>query len=196
MAFCCSYESGKLSWGMRMFACMASSLDGRIGPSGVDHFVALGSRYDLQHLVHLRDEADAVLFGASTFRAWPRVHWGTDPKRPLHHFIMSRRQDLDPRSELFQHPDVPITIISSSAGNASAETWPEHVEVITVKEGPEQVQNILHEGCRKILRQDLADRLPVDQLVAYFLENQGVESVQLDQVGKVFNIGWSYIRIE
>jgi len=109
----------------------------------VDRFVALGSRHDLQHLVRLRDEAAGVLFGASTLRTWPRVHRGTDPTRPLHHFLMSRSLDLDLHSELFQHPDVPLTIISSSARNASAKTWPEHVEVITVKEGPEQVQNIL-----------------------------------------------------
>ncbi|MCF7904664.1 MAG: RibD family protein [Candidatus Marinimicrobia bacterium] len=111
---------------------MASTLDGKIGPANTDHFVALGSQHDLDHLVALRDQADAVLFGASTFRAWPKIHQGTNPDQTLHHFIMSRSLDLDPGSELFQDPSVPVTIITSS--DPGEREFPPHVALFQTPE--------------------------------------------------------------
>ncbi len=128
---------------MRIFACMASSLDGKIGPAGVDHFIAIGSRYDLENLISLRDEADGILFGASTFRAWPKIHRGNDPTKTAHHFIMSRSLNIDFNSELFLNDHVPVTLFSSSLQPFDSHLLPEHVQIVTTPNGPEQVDHIL-----------------------------------------------------
>jgi riboflavin biosynthesis pyrimidine reductase len=128
---------------MRIFACMATSLDGKIGPAHVDHFVAIGSRYDMENLISLRDDADGILFGASTFRTWPKVHRGSDPKQHAHHFIMSRRLDLDFQAELFQHPEIPITIFSGTESTTPGQTRPDHVEIVSIPDQPGQTDLIL-----------------------------------------------------
>ena len=128
---------------MRIFACMASSLDGKIGPADVDHFVALGSRYDMENLISLRDDADGILFGANTFRTWPKVHRGNDSTRNTHHFIMSRSLDLDFEAELFQYPDIPITIFSGSENTTAKQTLPEHVDIVFIPDQPGQIEFIL-----------------------------------------------------
>lgn len=131
---------------MRVYACMASTLDGKIGPASAEHFVAIGSRYDMQNLIALRDEADGILFGASTFRAWPKVHKGNNPEKRAHHFIMSHRLDLDFQAELFQNPDVPVTIFSSVN---NPQEHPAHVEIVSTSRGPGQINQVLQhiENC-------------------------------------------------
>jgi len=128
---------------MRVFACMATTLDGKIGPANVDHFVAIGSKYDMENLISLRDEADGILFGASTFRTWPKVHRGNNPKRNAHHFIMSRSLDLDFQAELFQYPEIPITIFSGTENITPGQPPPDHVEVISIPDQPGQIDLIL-----------------------------------------------------
>ncbi len=122
---------------------MATSVDGKIGPANVDHFVAIGSRYDMEKLISLRDDADGILFGASTFRTWPKVHHGNDPKRHVHHFIMSRSLDLDFQAELFQYPEIPITIFSGSEKTTPSQIPPDHVEIVSIPDQPGQIDLIL-----------------------------------------------------
>ena len=128
---------------MSIFACMATTSDGKIGPAGVDHFVAIGSRYDMENLISLRDEADGILFGASTFRTWPKVHRGNNPNQNAHHFIMSRSLDLDFNAELFQFPEIPITIFSGSTSGASRPSLPKHVDIVSTPDEPSQIDQIL-----------------------------------------------------
>ncbi|MCF7825708.1 MAG: RibD family protein [Candidatus Marinimicrobia bacterium] len=122
---------------------MATSLDGKIGPANVDRFVPIGSRYDMENLIALRDDADGILFGASTFRAWPKVHQGNDPQKIAHHFIMSRSLNLDFRAELFQNPEIPITIYSGSENTTPNQSPPVHVEIISIPDQPGQIDLIL-----------------------------------------------------
>ena len=119
---------------------MASSLDGKIGPANVDQFVAIGSKHDLQHLITLRDGADAVFFGANTFRTWPKPHRGNSPNHHPHHFILSRSLDLDPTSELFQHPEYPLTIFTPSS---IVKPFPDHVRLVEVPASAETIPFIL-----------------------------------------------------
>ena len=64
----------------RCIACFASSVDGKISappqPNNPNAWVKLGTPRDLHRLFHLRDSADVLCFGASTFRAWPSVRRG------------------------------------------------------------------------------------------------------------------------
>ena len=156
---------------MRIFACMASSLDGRIGPANVDQFVAITSRNDMQHLMRLRDEADGVLFGAGTFRTWPKAHKGLDGSRILKHFILSNSLDLDINTPLFQNPEIPIYIFSSSPEAVSEKRFPANVELVITPTGTDQlpfilkhakkngVQSLLVEGGGRVLQQLIESQL-------------------------------------
>jgi len=145
---------------MRVFACMASSLDGKIGPADIEHFVPLGSKRDLQHLESLRDEADAVLYGAETFRAWPKPHFGTDKQRVLKHFIMSRSMSLARNAELFQRTDIPVTVFTNNV-EAGRATLPGHVNFVQTENIPALldhikscgVESLMVEGGGEVLRQ-------------------------------------------
>jgi len=128
---------------MRIFACMATSLDGKIGPANVQQFVPIASRYDMENLKRLRDEADGILFGASTFRTWPKIHLGHDKKRRTHHFILTRSLDLDPSAALFQDPTLPIAVISGSSDGITKKPLPSHVNSVMIPDQPGQIDQIL-----------------------------------------------------
>jgi riboflavin biosynthesis pyrimidine reductase len=150
---------------VRVFACMASTLDGKIGPANVEQFVSIGSRYDLDHLKSLRDTADGVLFGASTFRAWPKVHHGHKADHQLHHFILSHSLDLDPNADLFQRTDIPVSIFTGAKPSLFLKEFPAQVKFIhlnnqkstivqTVDHIKQQgVTNLLVEGGGQVLQQ-------------------------------------------
>ncbi len=135
---------------MRVFACMASSLDGKIGPANTDRFVAITSEYDMDHLKSLRDEADGILFGAATFRAWPKVHRGHDEKRKSHHFILTRSLDLDSNTSLFLDQDIPLTIFCSSIKAINNKPYfPDRINIVLTPAGVQQIPFILRyvENC-------------------------------------------------
>ncbi len=79
---------------MRIFGVFAVTPDGKIAPSGVDHYVRLTSPTDIEHLRKLRDKADAVLLGGATWRAFPKVHWGLRRKKPPLHVFLTRTWEL------------------------------------------------------------------------------------------------------
>lgn len=54
---------------MRVFTNSAISLDGKLGPVSYEH-VRLGTDEDLRRMSWLRSQADAVLVGGRTWRAW------------------------------------------------------------------------------------------------------------------------------
>ncbi|MFN7311575.1 MAG: dihydrofolate reductase family protein [Vampirovibrionales bacterium] len=64
----------------RCVACFASSVDGKItappDPNTPDAWVKLGTPADLNRLFRLRDSAEVLCFGDSTFRAWASVRRG------------------------------------------------------------------------------------------------------------------------
>lgn len=150
---------------VRVFACMASTLDGKIGPANVEHFVSLGSRHDLDNLKSLRDTADGVLFGASTFRAWPKVHSGHKTDHQLHHFILSHRLDLDPNADLFQHTDTPVSIFTGAKPSLFLKEFPVQVKFVHLNDQnssivqavdyikQQGVTNLLVEGGGQVLQQ-------------------------------------------
>lgn len=127
---------------MRIFACLASSIDGKIGPADTPGFTAITSRQDLAHLQRIRDKADGILFGAGTFRAWPKIHYGQDQTRIAHHFILSRSLALDWQAPLFQEPRV-RTIIFTSSPDSRPAGLPEQVEIVGVPETEDQIQTIM-----------------------------------------------------
>ncbi|MBY0450290.1 MAG: dihydrofolate reductase family protein [Cyanobacteria bacterium] len=81
---------------MKIVACMASSADGRIAYDIAAPYKALGSAEDLLWLRTIRDAAQAVVYGGSTFRAYPKLHAREDKTLPLlAHGIVTRAVDLE-----------------------------------------------------------------------------------------------------
>lgn len=103
--------------GLHVYGCLASSLDGKITPAHTNDWVNLGSPADLQRLFSLREDADCLVFGASTYRTWDGIRWGTNrntqPKPPC---IVTRNWQLDPASTMFQQwqPHWPAIYIASA----------------------------------------------------------------------------------
>jgi riboflavin biosynthesis pyrimidine reductase len=62
---------------MRIIACLASSADGKITAAQLSpsDWVKLGTVADLTRLFTLRNQADAILCGLTTFNAWAGVRW-------------------------------------------------------------------------------------------------------------------------
>jgi 5-amino-6-(5-phosphoribosylamino)uracil reductase len=121
---------------------MASSVDGKIGPAGVERFVSITSKRDLQHLQEIRDQADGILFGAETFRTFPKVHEARTKSTAAHHFIMSRSLVLDLAAPLFQDPAVPVTIFSPSRPKKD---WhlPRQVSLVHIPSSQNMLQEIV-----------------------------------------------------
>jgi 5-amino-6-(5-phosphoribosylamino)uracil reductase len=61
---------------MKVICSLAASLDAKLTPPNVFTHVDLTSVADIAKLKHIRDTADAILFGGGSFRAFPRVRKG------------------------------------------------------------------------------------------------------------------------
>jgi len=87
---------------MKVFACLATSLDGRLGPAGVTTFSRITSEADMRHLAKVRNQAQVTVFGGETFRTYPKEHRPADPDHRLTHVILSRKVAFDWSAPLFQ----------------------------------------------------------------------------------------------
>jgi riboflavin biosynthesis pyrimidine reductase len=121
---------------MHIAACLAMSVDGKLtAPLPADQpshqaWVKLGTSADLERLFRLRDAHQALLFGASTFRAWPGIRWGWQHRMepqpqdtPPVHVMLTHHWGIDWDDELFhfwpsQWP--PFYVASSQAPPAVA----------------------------------------------------------------------------
>lgn len=110
---------------MRIIACLALSIDGKITDASENQWVRLGSDADLAHLLQLRNEANAVAFGANTLRAWPKARHSAKsqsknkanidfPPQPV---VFSRSGKLNPQWPFFQdwQADWPPILVVSEA---------------------------------------------------------------------------------
>jgi 5-amino-6-(5-phosphoribosylamino)uracil reductase len=152
---------------MRIIACFATTLDGKIG-SAHDLKDRVGSKRDLEHLLTIRNQADATLCGGETFRQTAGIRKGNQQDQAPLQCILTRRFDLPPDARLFKdapqsQPPVPILIASPEAApDAVRARYPRHVDWLTT--GPENpvpallealerkhVQTLLVEGGGHIL---------------------------------------------
>jgi len=140
---------------MKIFAAMAVTLDGKIGPANTDQFVAITSANDMDHLKKLRDKADGILFGAGTYRTWPKVHKGHQQNRKTPHFIMSRSLDLDTETPLFRDLDTPLTIFCNLDDVTGEGNKPSHAELVITPKPPAQIpfilKNLENRGLKSLL---------------------------------------------
>jgi riboflavin biosynthesis pyrimidine reductase len=147
---------------MKVIACFASSLDGKIGfpppledasentPNALPGYTRISSDNDIKHLKKVRDQADAILMGGKTFRAYPKVHAGTNSKgtgakKLLPHGILtygfSPTHSIPPTSPIFtgspgsKIPDTHIFTYSNPPEEIAA-LYPPQVKWHCLKEGP------------------------------------------------------------
>ncbi|WP_303674003.1 RibD family protein [Vampirovibrio chlorellavorus] len=121
---------------MRIIACLAASLDGRIG-SATNLKDRIGTSADLEHLLTVRNQADAILCGGETFRQHAAIRKGNQQERPPLQCILTRRFALPPEARLFQQsissdPPTPILIVSPQPAPLEIQSqYPDHVEWLT-----------------------------------------------------------------
>lgn len=144
---------------MKVIACLATSLDGRIA-SATNLRDRIGSRADLEHLLTVRNQADAILCGGETFRQHRRVRKGNkNPKIPVQ-CILTQHFHLPPDSPMFTEtmqatPAVPVFIFSPTPAPESIRTqYPSHVQWITTEqENPALVvmKTLAQEGIQTLM---------------------------------------------
>lgn len=89
-----------------VYSNLATSLDGKIATTGRE-FLVLGSPNDLRLLRKLRNDADAVVYGAEVLRAFRRACLPLDAKHRLTNAVLSRSlEGIDPDWEFFTDPRI------------------------------------------------------------------------------------------
>ena len=124
---------------MRIIACFAATLDGKIG-SLMHPRDRVGSKADLAHLLNIRNQADALLYGGETFRHHPLLRKGSRQQTPPLQCLLTQSFNLPPEAALFQDslktdPPAPILIASPTpAPSHTRERYPQQIEWMTTGE--------------------------------------------------------------
>ncbi|MEM0950743.1 MAG: RibD family protein [Cyanobacteria bacterium P01_H01_bin.74] len=162
---------------MKIIACLASTLDGKIA-SHHEPEKRFGSTSDLTHLLSVRNQADAILVGGETFRQYSRLRVGSLENRPVPvQCILSKRLHLSPRAGLFQSSDAAgkTVIFTPTLPNETIKAlYPEHLcwekieeedAVVQIADYLKQqgIQTLLVEGGGMVLAQFLKAKL-LDEL--------------------------------
>jgi 5-amino-6-(5-phosphoribosylamino)uracil reductase len=165
---------------MRVFSNSAISLDGKLGPVSYDH-VRLGTDEDLRRMSWLRSQADAVLVGGRTWRAWslPLIEDAAvvdRPRaRPVINAVLTRTGQGARSGRFFEHPgtrpvffggaDTSLEGLPAGTPIHRAEGEPTLAWVLGLLERHYGVENLLVEGGGALIAQllavDLLDELNV-----------------------------------
>lgn len=98
-----------------VFINMAMTADGKI--ASADHkLTTFSSRADHAHLLELRDKADAILTGAHTLNAQPKITLGPGPKsrkNPPLRVIASGSGQVSPQHKIFRTKGAPTIILTT-----------------------------------------------------------------------------------
>lgn len=116
---------------MRIFACLAISLDGKIASKKAPK-ERFGSKADLEHLLNTRNQADAILSGGETFRQFSGVRKGSQSSHIPIQCILTQSFQLPPNASLFKKAlaeDIPIIIFSPQTAPTEVRSqYPPHIE--------------------------------------------------------------------
>nr|AIA16731.1 RibD C-terminal domain protein [uncultured bacterium] len=154
---------------MRIISCFAATLDGKIG-SAANLRDRVGSRDDFEHLLDIRNQADAILYGGETFRQHPLLRKGNRQEKAPLQCLLTQSFNLPPDVKLFQesaqsNPPVPIVIASPEpASSAVRERYPQHIEWLTT--GTDN---------------------PVPTILAH-LRDKNIETLMVEGGGHIFNL--------
>lgn len=164
---------------VKVSACFATSLDGKISPADTTGYVRLTSTHDIEHLQALRETVDAVCFGGETFRAYPRPHRGRDRSIVPVHVILTESFNLPPGATYFMNqPPVPTMIFSPApAPEAIRRQYPDHIHWHAFPDPERPIQSMLARlkkiGIGSILLEGGGE------IMAMFLKERAVEELYL-----------------
>lgn len=156
---------------MRILACFAATLDGKIGSLGHPR-ERVGSRADLDHLLNVRNQADALLYGGETFRHHPLLRKGSAQELPPLQCLLTQSFELPPEAPLFQDslkhtPASPIIIASpTEAPNEVRARYPKQIEWVTTGSETDN---------------------PIPQIIA-LLKQRGINTLLVEGGGHIFNL--------
>lgn len=121
---------------MKIIACLASSVDGKITAAQLppNQWAKLGTTADLQRLFSIRNQADAILCGLTTFNAWAGVRWSSNQQaQPLEervaktHLVLTNTWGFSPTAltviEHWQPHWQPFIVVSNNPPPASLQPW-------------------------------------------------------------------------
>jgi riboflavin biosynthesis pyrimidine reductase len=181
-------------------ACFASSVDGKLSapPHLVDEnaWVKLGTPKDLERLFRLRDEADVLCFGASTFRAWRTIRRGLTHQadltnEPPAHVLFTVSWEWDWDSPLFQewkahqHDWKPIFIASPEVKDTCIpEAYRSFIHVISLNPKDSEQEQLTHvkHVVESYFANNTAPRWMLEgggQLFDFFLRANAVDTLYL-----------------
>lgn len=139
-------------------ACVASSVDGVIHPANTSSYAQLGSKTDLERLLALRDETDAISVGAETFRTFPSRYRGAQGTLPLLVIFTRGRnplQDVPLVSPVFSDPSAQrVTLIVSQhlPNDAIQKQYPPCVRWVLAADSVETAMAVLAQHkCQTLL---------------------------------------------
>ena len=145
---------------MRVFSNSAISLDGRLAPPG-GAAVMLGSAEDRRQMSRLRAQADAVLVGGQTFRAWPRpliehparLPWPHHRTQPILNAVLTRTGLLSAASQHFPDPRVEMLVLGPPSLDVSAHQAHLGAQVIQTADPSVRwaLEVLQARGCRAVL---------------------------------------------
>jgi 5-amino-6-(5-phosphoribosylamino)uracil reductase len=154
---------------MRIIACFAATLDGRIA-SATNLKDRIGTSADLAHLLTVRNQADAILCGGETFRQHPSVRMGNQQETAPLQCLLTQSFHLPPQAKLFQdsqksNPQVPVLIFSPQVASGDIKSrYPAHMEWLTT---------------------DAENPVP---LILDLLESRGVKTLMVEGGGHIMNL--------
>lgn len=139
---------------MRVFTNTAVSIDGKIADR--DRTPAMfSSKADLRRMRALRSQADAVLVGGATFRAWPLPLTERPFERPapITNAVLTARGVLDAEARRWPDPRARLLVLGPDRLDAEAHRARFGAEVITSPAAdPVWALDVLAaRGCRSIL---------------------------------------------
>jgi 5-amino-6-(5-phosphoribosylamino)uracil reductase len=170
---------------MQIVASMAASLDGKLSPANLPHYVRISSREDIRRLRLLRDSADAILIGGETFRAYPKAHPGSRPGYYPRHCLMTRTWKLPNQAPMFDTivtEDLPPALIFSPVAPPDSFHQPEGsfewVPIGNNDAPPTEIvaqvcQYLENQHCRQLLIEGGGD------VVSLFLQAKALQTLHL-----------------
>lgn len=162
---------------MRIFSSLSCSLDGRITPPDVFDHIEISSPEDIARLKSLRDQADIILYGGGSLRAFSGVRRGHSNDKTPYQFIITRKP-VNVKSKLFLSKCVTY-IFSKEPINRCLSTEFDNVFIIDTfrNDSANVVSSVLQQavdlGCKSILVEGGG------QILGLFLKEQKLNELYL-----------------
>jgi 5-amino-6-(5-phosphoribosylamino)uracil reductase len=173
---------------MRISCSLATSLDAKITPPGVLTHVELTSNTDIEKLKRLRDDADAILFGGGSFRAFAGVRKGLRSDRIPLQCILTRDGRVDPSARAFRRTDASFIVFARELPDLRQRTaYPECVTWVQTSEDGRPsgtIATIVAELERRSVSHMLIEG--GGKIVGMFLEGQRIDELFLTYTPQLY----------